>query len=151
MSYRDRMKVGRSKAEDLIFAELQRRGLANKFYPLESVILLDSASKFKGHIGFIIPKERLMREMVPKEKGATPKYTVPDLIVKTKPPTPWYIDGPPHLKRGRKRRDDEIDDELRELGYEPERSAYKGDLARQPTRLKEICDEIEVVCQEVKA
>lgn len=150
MSYKERMQVGRSKAEDLIFIELQRRGLADKFYPLESVILLDSRSKFKGHIGFIIPKERLMQDMVPKEKGATPKYTIPDLIIKSKPARPIYIDGPPHLKCGVKRRDDEIDAELRELGFDPQRFPYKGDLERHPTRLTEICDEIEQVCEGVR-
>jgi len=139
------MKVKRSKAEDLIFIELQNRGLTDKLYSLESVIVLDRRSPLRGQI---IPKERFMRDMIPVEKGEGPKFTVPDVIVRTTPPSPCYADGPPHLKRGNKIRDDMIDDELNELGYPFHRFPYKGDLERQPTRLNQICDEIETLCQE---
>lgn len=148
MSFRERMKVARSAAEQRIHIELERRGLTKFLYPLESVIMLDKASPNRG---CIISKEKLTRDMVPTGRQERPKFTVPDFIIKTelgsRAATPVYIDGPPHEKRGSRNRDAKINNELTLLGFPYLRFSYRGQMSKQ--RLTEICDKMEALCKEV--
>lgn len=66
------------------------------------------------------------------------KFTSPDALAPLKP---IYLDGPPHLRRGVKNRDDQIDALLKELDFEPVRFSYSPPLSNK--RRAEICDAIE--------
>lgn len=133
--FRERMKVGISKAEDQLDIELQNRHLLQYCLSKGTTIIFHGKGKYT-----ITPAEKLTREMVANSKG----FTIPDRILQKDSKTePMYLDGEVHEKRGVKNRDERIDSLLESCGLEPHRFAYKGRLSKR--RLKEICDKIEEV------
>lgn len=134
------LKVAMPKAEVLVRIELQKRGLAKYLLPLNSVIIFHVEAV---RIYSDTEVTRTMIQKVKEKERVRVAFTKPDLFwdmgadVKQ---WPVYLDGPVHKRRGVKNRDDAIDTELREMGFEPTRYPY---TAASKKWIQEICDEME--------
>lgn len=142
MTFRDRMRVSPSKAEQTLLIELQKRGLAKKLYPLGSVIVFVEGYK-------IVELERFTKTMLKEanelreiaDQANTPVFTQPDFIFQHNPPLPVYLDGPVHKRKGVQNRDSKINEQLCQCGIPPLRFPYSPPLSGR--RLMQIVNKIE--------
>lgn len=117
MAFRERMKVEHSMAEIILRIEMQKRRLHKRMSPINTVVFLD-VRKIQ-----IAAEERVTKSMI--KKTFKVQFTKPDLLF-PKEKFPVYLDGPPHLRRGVKNRDDAIDHALLKLGFAPFRIGHDG-------------------------
>lgn len=136
MSFRERMAVGTSQAEDFVHAELQNRGDGHRIERNKIMVLFED--------GTYAVVDSLTEKQIQRLRELNIPYTAPDLLIDYEKPV--YLDGPPHKKRGVKNRDDKIDAALRKCGITPHRYSFKS--SQQRRRLLEICDEIEKILEE---
>lgn len=135
MAFTERMKVEHSLAQIILRIEMQKRGLHKRMAPLNSVII------FNAHPIQIAREERVTKDMI--KKRYILQFTKPDLLFAAER-FPFYLDGPPHRRRGVKNRDDTIDQELLSMGFAPLRFAHNG--GKPSTReLNTWADAIEMI------
>ena len=137
MSFRDQMQVSVSRMEDLVHIEIARRkGLLKRLRLRNTVIILTDPP-------ILMLEEKVTKDMLIRD-GERVAFTVPDFIFDTpnKPmPLPVYLDGPPHKRRGRKNRDDKIDDLLRKLGFDPLRLPYSKPSKKKAVQMVNFIEE----------
>jgi len=142
MTFRERMRVSPSRAEEILLIELHRRGLAEKLYPSGSVIVFIEGYKIVSYEEFtktMLKEANELREIA--DQKDIPVFTQPDRILKHNPPIPVYLDGPVHKQKGVQRRDSAINMQLCECGIPPLRFPYSPPL--NPNRCRVIVNEIE--------
>jgi len=138
------MKGARPKAEELVHAELQRRGLHKTMEPLDSVILLDS--------GKVVLRESLFTGVLNRlrtSSGLPHQITVPDFLwlqeknPKLKPTIglPAFLDGVVHKTDGNRRRDEWISNRLTQLHFHILRFPYNSPSNRW---VQSVVDDVEV-------
>jgi len=140
MSFREQMQVSPSRADMQLYMEVQSRPyLREQLHHFGSVIVFVDGYKIVSEEYFtrnILEHAKKVNETMNQKRSI---FTKPDLLFKK--PFAVYLDGLVHRRRGVRNRDDQINQQLREVGIPFLRFSYGTRLIE--TRCREIVDEVE--------
>ena len=137
MNFRVRMRQNPSNPELRIRMELERRGVHLQY----DRVVLFYPDRFE-----VKRKEDVTQADIEKAKA----FCLPDGLLEAR--CKWLKfdwDGPVHLRRGIKNRDDRLDEFCMEYGIENHRFTFGNRLSHR--RLWEICSRVEQIIGETKA
>jgi very-short-patch-repair endonuclease len=128
------MQTAEPKIEQMIDAELQRRGLNRHFDFKGTVLCFDKINGLR-----VVKREWFTKHMAEQCREADGFFCVPDRLCSQKR-LAFFFDGPPHMHRGERQRDEEQDKWLVTLGWKAVRFPYTSPSQKL---VVEICDKIE--------